>query len=253
MVTTVDLLKRIKSATLTPTHQITFTDTDILSLADEEIDNLLIPHIMSLREEYFVKMKEVTIAIGVDTIEIPERAVGRTIRELKLMGTDNTRPYSLSRASITEEYALSTTPGKPIYHYFQGDSIRVNPIPDQAYGNYHLWYEEKPSRLVLTTDVGIITAVSDTTVTVQQNLNKLITTGAIVDIIKVKAGYVSLYIDQVIGTISTGLGPKIITLAGFSALNPITGVSVGDHISLAYTTDIVQLPDEAIPVLVQAL
>ena len=58
--------------------------------------------------------------------------------------------------------------------------------------------------------------------------------------------------DLTIGSISTGIGPKIITLSGFSPSNPITGVSVGDHISLAFTSDIIQLPDEAVVCLVQA-
>lgn len=253
MVTTTELLKKIKAAAMVPTHQITYQDTDILDLTNEEMDNLIVPMIMAMREEFFVTKSTIPIAIGVDTVAIPERAVGRTIREIKVLTTDATNPRSLSRASITEDYAFSTTPGFPQYHYFQGDIIKIAPIPDEAYGDYILWWECRPSRLVKTTDVGIITAFSDTTVTVQQNLNTNITTGAIIDITKAKAGYSNIYFDETIATMTTGLGPKVLTITGFSSSDPLTGISVGDRVSLAFTSDIVQLPDEAVAALVQAV
>ena len=252
MVTTVDFLRKVKSAALIPTHQITYRDPDILDLANEEMDNLLVPMIMSIREEYLVTKTVIPIVVGEYIIEIPERAVGRTIRDLKIQQVYTAYPEELTRATLTESYAFSQSPGKPRYHYFEGDVIKVNPVPDQVYGNYLLWWECRPSRLIQTVDVGIITAVTDTTVTVQQNLNKNITTGAVVDIVKVKPGFSNIYIDQTVGSISTGIGPKVIVLSGFSPSNPITGVNVGDHISLAFTSDIVQLPEEAVVALVQA-
>lgn len=252
MVTTTTFLSRVKAAALVPTHQITYTDADILDLANEEMDNLIIPKIISLREDFFVTRTDVDVLTGVDTLEIPERAVGRTIREIKLLQTTSTRPYSLYRESITNDFAFSTEAGLPKYHYFQGDQIKISPVPDQDYGVYQLFWEIRPSRLVTTTDVGIITSVSSTSVTVQQNLNSAITTNAIVDLVKATAGYSPVYIDKVIGSISTGLGPKVATITGFSVSDPITGIVAGDRLTLAFESDVIQMPDEAVACLVQA-
>ena len=252
MTTTTQFLKRVKAAALVPTHQIAYSDQDILDIANEEMDNLLVPEIMSLREEYLVTKTTVPMVVGEDTIDIPYRAVGRTIREIKISTSTASTPNSLPRASITEDIAMSSKPGKPLYHYFEGDSIKVNPVPDQVYGDYLLWWEARPNRLTLATQVGIISYITDTTITVQQNLTSSITTGSIVDIVSAIPGYKTIYTDISVGSISTGLGPKILTLSSFSPSNPITGVAVGDHMSLAWTSDIIQLPDEAVQVLVQA-
>ena len=252
MVTTTAFLARVKSAALVPTHQITYQDQDIFELANEEMDNLLIPLIMSLREEYLVTKTIIPMVIGEYIIPIPERAVGRTIRSIKVSKNSSAYPEELTRASISESFAFNTNPSAPRYHYFEGDVIKINPIPDQVYGDYHLWWECRPSRLVPTVSVGIITSVTPTSVIVQQNLNTAITTGSVIDITKVKAGYSNIYQDLTVGSISTGIGPKVLVLSGFSVSNPITGVSVGDHISLAFTSDIIQLPDEALVCLVQA-
>ena len=252
MVTTTAFLAKVKSTALVPSHQVTYQDKDILDLANEEMDNLLIPLIMSLREEFLVTKTTIPMVVGEYVLPIPERAVGRTVRAIKMTRNSSRYPEELTRATVSESYAFNTDPGTPRYHYFEGDVIKINPVPDQVYGDYVIWWECRPSRLVVSTDVGIISSVTDTTITVQQNLNSAITTDAVVDVVKVKPGYSNIYTDITVGSISTGIGPKVITLAGFSAGNPITGVSVGDHVSLAFTSDIIQLPDEALVCLVQA-
>ena len=252
MVTTTEFLRKVKSAALVPTHQITYQDSDILDLANEEMDNLIVPFITAMREEFFVVQTTIPIVAGVAAINIPERAVGRTIRNLNIMITGDNRPKELIRASLSETFALNTNPDVPVFHYFQGDQIMVNPVPASNYGNYLLWWEMRPNRLVPVSDVGIISSVSNTSVTVQQNLNKAITTGSIVDVYKTKNGYSNIYYDAVVGSASTGMGAKVLVLSGFSAGNPITGVSIGDNISLAWQGSTIQLPDEAVVCLVQA-
>jgi hypothetical protein len=252
MATTVDFLRRVKSSTLLPTHQQTFQDDDILDFANEEMDSLVVPEIMTLRQEYFVTKTVVGLSAGVSEVAIPERAVGRTIRDLKFLPTNNNLPVTLPLLPISDNASMNQTVGVPRYHYFQGDKIIINPTPDQDYGDLWLFWEIRPSRLVVQSEVGIISNVGTHTVTVQRTLNSDITTGAVVDIIGAKAGYAPIYLDQIISSITTGLGPKVITLSGFSPSNPITGVSVGDHLSLAFTSDIIGLPEEAVAVLVQA-
>ena len=252
MATTAELLKRVKAATLLPTHQTTYTDTDILDIASEEMGSLIVPEIMSLREEFFMQKTVIPCAVGVSEIPIPERAVGRTIRALYFLPTNATEPVSMPLLPLSDNLGLSLKPGVPKFHTFVGDKIVVNPVPDQIYGSYILYWEARPSKLVLSNAVGVVSYVTADTLTVQQNLTSIVT-GSTVDVIQQKAGYSPIYMDIAVGSASTGYGPKILTLTGFSLANPITGVVVGDHVSLAWTTDIVCLPDEAVTALVQAI
>lgn len=241
------LLQYIKTAITVPTYQPRFSDEDLLGLANDEQQSLVVAELKNLREDYFTVRVEIAIVQNQSNIYIPERAVGRTARDIRYF-TSSSEEYSLPRIQLEDTYYYTNfQSGNPTAFYIMGDDIILLPRAS-APGTCVLYYDFKPSDIVKMTRVARITAVGVDTVTVAA-VPSNITIGSLSDITRQTPAYKVTYYDRTI----TNIAGNVITLDGFSIASPITDVSVGDYISLAGETGLVQLPDEAQQVLIQAV
>lgn len=241
-------LNAVKRAITVPQYQARFTDDDLLALANEEQETFVVPMVLSLREEYFVVREEQDVVSGQTKVNIPERSMGRSLREIHFKIASGNY-YNLPRYAIEDVYPYLNTAvtGNPTGFYIMSDAIYLAPTSNTA-GTIALWYFLRPNSIVSTSRTGTITALTDSTVT----LNKVpsnITVGSAIDITSYKPGYQISHKDVTVSNISG----KTLTLDGFDATDPITNVVVGDSVSTALETSVIQLPTEVQNVLIWAV
>jgi hypothetical protein len=244
---TTAFLAAVDRAITVPNYQPRFSQSDILALANEEQQSLVVPMIVALREEFFVFRETLSITAGDVGFRIPERAIGRTLREIQYRNqTGGTLVYDLPRISIEDSYRFTNLgSGTPNGFMVEGDTIRLLPTPSSD-GEVILFMLRKPSNLVLTSRTAVVTAVGTNTITLSKVPSNL-TIGSKIDITDSKPAYPLVYKDLTITNI-TGL---VLTVSGFTG-TALTIVDANDVVSTALETSLVQLPDEAATVLVHA-
>jgi hypothetical protein len=244
---TTAFLAAVDRAITVPNYQPRFSQSDILALANEEQQSLVVPMIVALREEFFVFRETLSITAGDIGFRIPERAIGRTLREIQYRNqTGGTMVYDLPRISIEDSYRFSNIgSGTPNGFTIEGDTIRFLPTPSSD-GEVLLFMLRKPNSLVLNSRTAVVTAVGTNTITLSKVPANL-TIGSKIDVTDNKPSYPLVQKDLTITNI-TGL---VITVSGFTG-TALSGVDVDDVVSTALETSIVQLPDEAAVVLIHA-
>lgn len=244
---TTSFLAAVDRAITVPNYQPRFSNNDLLALANEEQQSMIVPMIVALREEFFVFRETLTINAGASGFRIPERAIGRTLREIQYRNlAGGNLVYDLPRISIEDSYRFTNLgQGTPNGFMIEGDTIRLLPTPSSN-GEAVLYTLRKPSDLVQDSRTAVITNVGTNTLTLSKIPSNL-TIGSKIDITDCKPAYPLIYNDLEIVNIS-GL---VITVTGFTG-TALSGVDVNDVVSTALETSIVQLPDEAAVVLIHA-
>lgn len=244
---TTAFLAAVDRAITVPNYQPRFSNNDLLALANEEQQSLVVPMIVALREEFFVFRDVLTINAGDYGFRIPERAIGRTLREIQYRNlAGGNLVYDLPRISIEDSYRFTNLgQGTPNGFMVEGDTIRLLPTPSSN-GEVVLYTLRKPSSLVQDSRTAKVTAVGTNTITLTKVPSNL-TIGSKIDVTDNKPSYPLVQKDLTITNI-TGL---VLTVSGFTG-TALSGVDVDDVVSTALETSIVQLPDEAAVVLIHA-
>lgn len=245
---TTDLLTDIRRAMGAPSYQARFSAADVLAIASSQQTNFVVPQIRALRRDFMVVQEDFSLTAGDDTLPIPERAVGRGIRDLWFSTVTSSPTVSdfkkLKYVDLSDLLNLSVLEGDTYAYYFQDDDIKFHPaLPSDA--TVRLFYLSRPGELVEQSRTCTVTAVGTDTLTVDSTPSNIVL-GSKIDVVKVDPGYKTLAKDQTLAARSaTSL---TVTGADFAAL----GVSVGDIVSLKRETSVVQLPEDAWEVLVWA-
>jgi len=233
-----DLLESVRTTITSPVNQVLLTDDRLLDFGNQEIDSKVVPMISSLNQDYFTYLETEAITSGQDSYDIPYRAIGRTLRDLKIIDSSGSvRNISKVQLEDAHLYRYNATPQA---FYFFGDQIKLAPTPDVTGVSLQKFYLIKPSKMVLESDAGKVTAVSGTSVTVNMVPSSFVV-GAKVDAIKGKQGHRLLDIDRTI----SGVAGLVLTLDA-----AVTGLAVGDYIAYQCETPVIQLPDEVLPYLI---
>jgi len=225
------LLASVKRGAAVPSSQIRLSDADILALADEEIQTRLLPMLVALRSEYLVVTKLESIINGQSTYDIPYRAVGRTLRDLKVVSGGTS--HSLPLISLEESQLARSG------FYFQGDKII---LIGQHTGSLEIHYELTPSRLVKSDECALIATVASGSIVVSA-LPSAIDVGVSVDLVQAKPGHTLIAVDTMITNVA-GTTLTVETPASIIA---------GDYVCRAGTSPYVMLPPEMFRVLAQAV
>ncbi len=252
-ITTTDFLASVKRNVTMPANQIRFTNADILAMADEQTQILMLPLITSLRQEFFVVKEDVTINSGQARYKIPYRATGRTLREIKIKGaTDNSLVYTIPYVvpEDTQYFLNNNARGQVQGYTMRGDEIVLLPVP---YPNpsqvMELYYELAPSKLVEVSDAGVITSCDyNTGIVVLEGAVTDFATGQTMDIIDGRSGNSVTAIDIV----NTNVSSNNVTFDPADFPTAPNTVTAGDYLALSNESPVLQLPNEAHMVLVQA-
>ncbi len=222
-----------------PASQVLMNDADILAIADYVTKSKVVPLIKSVRQEFFVVTSREALVANKDLYDIPYRALARTLRDLKLVdSSDNKSDIVLIPVEDEHMYRAGTLPAG---FYFKGDKIAIVPKPQSTAYSLEKWWEMPPSKLVQSANAAVVQTVVGDNVTVS-SVPASITTGSLVDFVKGVSGNSTVAYDLLVtniagNTISFGSG----VVADF--LVP------GDYISVAQTTPVLQIPNEAEPYL----
>jgi hypothetical protein len=227
------LLDGLKRRITMPASQVLLLDSDILEIADDVTQSKLLPLIMSTRQDFFVTVTEIASVPGQAAYSIPYRAIGRTLRDLKIKSSGSTRDVNLIALEDEHMFLFAS---EPEGFYFRGDKIVLIPAPSNPSLVIQQWWLCPPGKLVKTDDAGFVTSFDSTTVTVS-SVPGTITTGTVVDFIAGKSGNSTLGFDATV----TNVSGNVITFgAGVIPSDLVTG----DYVSVAQTTPVIQLPDE---------
>jgi hypothetical protein len=250
--TTEQLLVSIKTRTLAPSGQNTFQDSDLIQLANEELQLSLVPDMLSNREDYFLNLKNVALVDGVDLYTTPERSIGNTLKEV-IFKDVNTNRISLPRKSVEDLEVYNE--GGPVPNGFivVGDEIKIVPSPQNPTGSLDLWHFQRPNQLVPTSECAKITAITDNdpnvVLTVDTDLSATLTVGALCDVLSAKSPFLLWGQDCVVsGSTSSQITiPKSSIVDGSGAIQ----VQVNDYLCPAQKCNIPMIPEDLHPLLAQ--
>jgi hypothetical protein len=235
MATADDLIAGLKSRGIVPSSQVLFDDTDLLTFADRIISSHLVPLLIGVRQDYFVTYQTVTFTSGKTKYEIPYRAIGRAIRDLKMLS--GTASRDLFKVDLEDEHYYQNA-GSVVGFYFDQDFIVVVGTPSNSTDQLKIFYECAPSRLVKLNDARVVQTVTSSSVTLSVAPTSAMTTGATVDIIRYRPGHSISHMDLAI----TGVSGNQLSFAASSI--DTTMVSQGDYVSISNTSPVIQLPEE---------
>lgn len=234
------LLAGVKRRIVLPASQPLYSNSDFFALADDTIKASLVPLIRSVNQDFFV-IKTITALVQDQTYyAIPYRAIGRTLRDLKLKDpSGNRRDMALIALEDEHMYRAGTIAEG---FYFYGDRVGIVPTPQDATYSLEMWWEMPPANLVLSSEAAVVASIGTTTVTVS-SAPSTITSGSVVDFIGGKAGCETKGYDVTVSNVSS-------TTYTFNSASDIPdNLEVGDYISVAETSPVIQLPNEAYPYL----
>lgn len=245
--TTSDLITSVKKRGLIPTAQKTFQTADFLRFADEEMQLHLVPMLMKVRENYFLKKYDVDLVASQSAYSLPSRAVGVKLKNVYYIASDG-RSYPLNMITVDQLLDLDVAENSsspPHSFYFLDNDIVLVPTPGSGVsGSLQMFYFERRNTLISPNDAGRITSITAASRIVEiATAPTSFTTSETYDFIKAKPGFQNLAVDQALTTVNS-------TTLTFTSSLP-SGLAVGDYVSLAGTSPIIQIPVEAHPVLSQ--
>ena len=226
-----------------PQAQGLLLDSDILAFCDDIVQEEIIPILESVNQDFFVTKFEQLITPGQSLYSIPYRAIGRSLRELKIR--DQTGQYLRNLPLIPIEDAYTYYQWNTVVGFhFEGDRIRLVPgVPTSLANDQYLvfWYRIPPNQLVPYTEVSQVVSILGNVITVDQvpaSFNAL----PLVDFIQGQSGSTIYSINIPISSV----GVNTITFAS-SAEIP-TELQAGDFISLNGQSYVLNyIPNEAYP------
>lgn len=224
-----------------PTSQPLFTDARILRLADDQLQNVVLPLIMSVKGDYFTTNYDVTMTSS-RSYDIPSDAIGLKIKNVMWLDTDG-NPNQL--VEVNQQDVQNTLNAWTVYfgYYLQENHIYL--VPDSRSGTtLRIQYYKSASKLVPNDEAGQITAID--TITNEVTLDNLPTTWTVGTLLSAIQG-VPGFLTKV-----TGLS-VVLASSPIVQLDDVTDLVVGDWLALDGDSPIAQVTKEAHPILAQAV
>lgn len=231
--TTTELLASIKRRAGMPTAQATFTTADLISIANEQMLEFVVPLVLKCREDYWVHNDDQALEDGVIAYRIPYRAISSKLREVSILDAQS-QVHNLPRVNLNDLENARWG------FWIEGDRIWLVCQSPSDVTNLGVTLRQtinlRPNALVETTAATTVLSFSPT--------NKTITlaaaptgysTATAFDIIRGKSPFETLAYDLP-GSLST-------TTITFTASLP-EDLAAGDYVTLTEQTPVPQLPVE---------
>jgi hypothetical protein len=236
--TSTGLIAQIKRRALIPTSQNLFTDSDLIAMLNEELQNRIIPYILAVREDYFLTYDEYTQNGSTTEINIPTNAIGNKINQVNLYTSNTSDSFFQSIPRITVSQVNDYYGG----YYIQGSKIKIFPQAISS-GILRIYYYRRPSEIVLTSRTAIISTVNtNTSIVCSTNLPANITTGSLIDIVSNNQPW-----DTVTGRTAGTVSSATLNLTDTS------DIETNYYVATRGESPFAQIPQDAIPLLIQAV
>ena len=247
-----DLLASIKLRSFVPVSQDTFTETEILAIASEEMRLGIVSDIMGIREDFFLKSKTVTVSSGKSTYTIPAGAIGTSLKTIFLRDAGGYRK-KLTRLDIDRAPGFNGATGEPEFYYIMGDEVELLPTPSSAYTLEFVIFET-PNELLATASCAKITGVTSvsgtTTLDVNTDLTASLVVGSKIDFLSSQSPFL-LWASRVAITAISSTQIQVATADIDDALGTAEP-QINDYICPTGFANIPMIPPEWHPVLAQS-
>jgi hypothetical protein len=233
---TVDtLVALIKTRGAIPTNQQLFTAAVIADMANDEMKLNIVPLIMSVREEYFATYEDQVLVSGQNSYDIPSDAIGMSLDDVYIVraGVE----YPLPRLSRKEASAGNAVTG----YYIYNNKIVLYPLPTDTTPTLRLCYSRRPLKLTPNVNGGQVTDITGNVLTLSF-VPAIWDTGDKLNSVNDNQPFETTNAEM---TIVTSSSPTV-------EVDDVTGVSIGDWVSVQGESIIPQILEEAHPTLAQA-
>jgi len=210
-----------------------FTDPEILDLAYDVLISDVQPTIIGVREENFVEKLQYPILKDQAAYAIPARAAGQKLREVKILRGN--RLIDLPQMAM--EDVVTTDAGQPVAFYLESNNVVLYPTPSATVDILVLSYYLRCSKPVSSAEVAVVTAVDPLTGIVTASCPATWSIAESFDV----TGRVGESLKK--DLIATSVSPTEIVFSD------TTNISVGSYVSLAGETFVLQIMEEAVPML----
>lgn len=248
------LIDAIKREAMIPTNQSTFTDADFLAFANQETRIGIVPTIMSMHEEFFVRdSDDVTLVANKNNYTIPTRAIGSKVRAVFYKDT-NGNLQSMTRIDPSDRpfYQQSNIQNSFVFFYVQGNDVVLLPdVGANPTGSLVFSYFLRPNDLVDASRVSTISNIAEdsllgtTTFTVDQ-IPTGFTTASVHDVLQTNPGHKTINMNVT----PTAIDSTNLTLT-FDTDDVSSDIIVGDYIAFAGECIIPQIPSSLHDILAQ--
>lgn len=177
-----------------------FEDEELLDIAYDVMLGEIVPEIIELREEYYVRTSPASIVASQADYPIVSRALAGSLRELKLI--TGTTIGDLSRRDPEDIASVRT--GTPDGFFLRGNDIILDPTPDTAGSTLQQHYFLRPSKFVTVASCAAITAIDTPTRTVTVSIPTGWATTNTFDLVKGRAHYDPLALDLEASSVGSG-------------------------------------------------
>ena len=241
-----DLVNSVKRTASIPAAQSTFSDQDILDIANEQMQSYIVPLITSQREDYFVTSIDVPLVVGTVSYRLPTRSVGQSLRQVYLV---NAAGHVVNFPRISREDLEGASRG----FYLEGNVLTIV-IDDAAKVtqlgvSLRMMYHQRPNTMVMSGQAGVITAITTGSGTFTLRVASRpgsFAGSALYDLARGRPGFENLSID--LG--ATPSGSAVAPSMDFTGTVPADLV-VGDTMCLSGECIFPQIPLEVHPLLYQ--
>lgn len=236
-----DLLAIIKRRAFIPISQETFTDTDLLDMASDELKSQIVPEVLATREEWYVTPYSVTLTGAETEVDIPSRAIGGSLREVTF---DDGGGYEqqLARLSLEDKSDFTNTCNVSAF-YIQGNQIKL--FGSQS-GTLNLYFNCRPGALVATSEACTISSSDPlTNILTVDAVPASWGAGTVIDVVKAKPHFEY-----------KNLSLTIVNIAGMNievAEDISENIVAGDWVTLEDTSPAPQIPLEWFPFLAECV
>lgn len=228
---------------MVPTSQATYTDARLRGIANAVMISKIVPLLDKVREGFYSYDVDTTIVAG-SGIRVHSRAVGAKLEGVSLLnGTSRLEPTRYYEEELSDTTVAPSRPG----FYLKRNKLFVLPDGGGGWTTLRQSILMRPNKIVPQDEAAQVTAINTGTkvVTCTTVPSDWLTSDTF-DLVEQNPHFDWLAIDQAISAITTGASG---TLAFSSALP--SDLAVGDWISLAGETPIIQCPVDLHPLFAQ--
>lgn len=241
--TTTGIVNAIKLKGILPDAQQLFLPDDLISIMDGEMKTIIVPQIMSAKQEYLVSSYDQSISSGQTKFFIPHQAIGGKLRDFVLVNADG-KEIGIDRY---EPEDVKTGGDEWTHRGFFVDNDQVNLLPtDGDFVGYSARMKifRRPNNLVLESKAAKVTAINTSSLEVTcDKMPSHFTTSLTYDFVKGKPSFRCHAENKSISTI-VGFVLK------FSETLP-EDLAIGDWVAETGFSPIPQIPYELHPLLEQ--
>lgn len=233
-----ELLTVIRQRAYMPSVSATGSDdASLLRMINEELRTNLVPMVMRVREEYFLRDYDSTVLDGIFAYRVPKRAMGGIIRRAYRVDGSGTE-LPLNRVDIDDTWSVG--------YRLIGPNLVLNEGSVPVGETIRIRVFVRPGTLVTESECGRINnVVQGTGVITMDNVPTAFVTSAMYDAIKSNQFHELVFEDETISARVTGANGTITMNTGF------TVPDIGDYVALAGQSPYPMIPEDLHALLAQ--